>query len=145
MPPEAAEFFIDRCLGSKVIAEALAAHGFTVHVHDDHFPQDCKDEDWLLDVGQRGWVVLSKDGRIERRHLEIEALKSAGVAACVHRDLDRPGWSADGRGHRQGHVAHPEAPRQPHPTSPRADLPLRGGDGVARSTPRRCPPRALTT
>lgn len=83
MPPEPIEFFIDRCLGSKIIADALAAQGLVVHVHDDHFPQDCRDEDWLVEVGKRGWVVLSKDGRIERRHLEIEALKSAGVAAFI--------------------------------------------------------------
>lgn len=96
MPPEPIEFFIDRCLGSKVIADALAAQGHVVHVHDDHFSQDCKDEDWLVEVGKRGWVVLSKDGRIERRHLEIEALKAGGVAAfiVISTGLDGPQTAA---------------------------------------------------
>lgn len=83
MPPDSPEFFIDRCLGSQVIPKALADLGLVVHVHDDHFAQDCKDEEWPAEVGRRGWVVLSKDGRIERRYLELEALKAAKVAAFI--------------------------------------------------------------
>ena len=50
-------FFIDRCLGKK-LATVLRAQGHTVELHDSHF---AKDVDWLPTVGQRGWVVLTKD------------------------------------------------------------------------------------
>ena len=52
-----------------------------VEVHDDHFAPDTPDAAWLRVVGERGWVVLTKDERIRRRPLEREALLTAGVRA----------------------------------------------------------------
>jgi hypothetical protein len=54
-----------------------------VEIHDDHFPPDAKDADWLPEVGNRGWIVLTKDDRIRYRKHEHEALVSAGVPAFV--------------------------------------------------------------
>jgi hypothetical protein len=49
-------FFIDRSLGRKAVATALRNAGARVEVHDDHLPQDAKDEEWLRYVGEReGW------------------------------------------------------------------------------------------
>ncbi|HEU4685267.1 MAG TPA: hypothetical protein VFS39_12260 [Nitrospira sp.] len=76
-------FFLDRSLGKKRIATALRRTGARVHVHDDYFPPDAKDEDWLAQVGQRGWIVLTKDHRIRYRHVERLALMNAGVAAFI--------------------------------------------------------------
>ena len=55
--------------------------GATLHIHDDHFPPDAKDEDWLTEAGQRGWIVLTKDHRIRYRHVERLALMRAGSAS----------------------------------------------------------------
>jgi hypothetical protein len=74
-------FFIDRSLGGRLVAQALRGAGAKVEIHDDHFPQDTPDVDWLTEVGRRGWVVLSKDERIRRNPLERAALKQAGVRA----------------------------------------------------------------
>ena len=63
-PPEPSVFFIDRSLGKKIVAQALRDIGETVEIHDDHFAPDAKDEDWLVEVGKRGWIVLTKDDRI---------------------------------------------------------------------------------
>jgi len=52
-------FFIDRSLGRKAVATALRSAGARVEVHDDHLPQDAKDEEWLQYVGARNWVVLT--------------------------------------------------------------------------------------
>jgi hypothetical protein len=81
-PPEPV-FFVDRSLGSVDVAAGLRAAGATVEVHDDHFPHTEADVDWLPVVGQRGWVVLTKDRRIRTRTLELRALMDAGVAAFV--------------------------------------------------------------
>jgi len=54
-----------------------------VEVHEDHFAQDARDEDWLPKVGRRGWTVLMKDKQIRRTRLEREALLAAGVRAFV--------------------------------------------------------------
>lgn len=74
-------FFIDRSLGGRVIAEALREAGARVQVHDAHFALDEPDVEWLKAVGNRGWIVLSKDARIRRDAFEREALRSAGVKA----------------------------------------------------------------
>lgn len=50
-----------------------------IELHDDHFPQETRDKDWLPVVGRRGWVVLTADVRIRYRGIEIDALMRAGV------------------------------------------------------------------
>ncbi len=83
-PPEP-EFFIDRSLGRKVVADALRACGLTVHtmasVYGEETAQSLRDEVWLRDAGERGWIVLMKDDAIRRRPAEREALIDAGVRA----------------------------------------------------------------
>src|SRR5438093_398009 len=78
-PPE---FFVDRSLG-KSIAEGLRACGLTVHtmasVYGEKQAQRLKDEVWLRDAGERGWVVLTKDDAIRRRPSERDALIDAGA------------------------------------------------------------------
>ncbi len=75
--------FIDRSLGRKKVASALRQAGAQVEVHDDHFPPDANDEHWLTAVGERGWLVLTKDLQIRRRATERQALMRAGVGAFV--------------------------------------------------------------
>jgi hypothetical protein len=82
-PPEPLIFFIDRSLGKKIVAQALRDSGETVEIHDDHFLPDAKDEDWLVEVGSRGWIVLTKDDRIRYRVTERTAIMSAQVKAFV--------------------------------------------------------------
>ena len=50
-------------------------------VYGEKRAQEMADEEWLADVGQRGWVVLMKDTRIRRRPSERDALAAAGVRA----------------------------------------------------------------
>jgi hypothetical protein len=54
-----------------------------VEVHDDHFRPDAPDEEWLSGVGQRGWVVLTKDEKIRYHRRELGALVIHGVRAFV--------------------------------------------------------------
>jgi predicted nuclease of predicted toxin-antitoxin system len=76
-------FFLDRALGKRKVADALRATGAPVEVHEDHFPSDARDEDWLSEVGKRGWVVLTKDRHIRYRASEKRALMRAGIAVFV--------------------------------------------------------------
>jgi hypothetical protein len=79
--PEPWVFFLDRSLGSRLVAEALRAQGESVEAHDAHFDKDAADVEWLGAVGRKGWVVLSKDDRIRLNEVERTALTQAGVAA----------------------------------------------------------------
>lgn len=57
----------------------LREKNISVEVHDTHFPPDAKDEDWLAEVGNRGWIVLTKDRRFHNRVLEINAIAKSKV------------------------------------------------------------------
>ncbi len=72
-------FFLDRSLGKELIANALRGANVNVQVHDAHFPSNAKDEDWLGEVGKRGWIVLTKDRRFHKRVLEIAAIAKSKV------------------------------------------------------------------
>ncbi len=82
---ETLEFLIDRSLGRKHLAAALAAIGYTVHtlasVYGEIAAQEVDDEEWLREAGTRDWIVLMKDDAIRRRPSEREALSRAGVRA----------------------------------------------------------------
>lgn len=75
--------FLDECLGSTDVPDALRAVGVRVELLHEHFDSATLDTAWLAEVGKRGWVVLTKDQRIRRRRVEIQALLSAKVAAFV--------------------------------------------------------------
>jgi hypothetical protein len=81
-PPE---FFIDRSLGRKHLANALTEQGVIVHtmasVYGEETAQGLADEQWLTDAGANGWIVLMKDDAIRRRPAERDALADAAVRA----------------------------------------------------------------
>ena len=45
-----------------------------VEDHLDHFAGDCPDVDWLPVVGERGWVVFSKDKMYRHDSVELKAI-----------------------------------------------------------------------
>jgi hypothetical protein len=77
--PESPVFFVDRCLGRRAFPEPLRECGLLVELHDDHFDVAAPDEEWLSEVGRRGWIVLTRDLRIRYRAIEREAALANGV------------------------------------------------------------------
>jgi hypothetical protein len=82
-PPDSPTLFVDRSLGRHHVADALRQAGATVEIHDDHFSPNAPDDEWLGEVGRRGWIVLTKDRRIRYRPNQILALKRGWVVAVV--------------------------------------------------------------
>jgi hypothetical protein len=76
---ESVTFFIDRCLGNKLIVETLRGAGLAVEIHDDHFGKNAPDIDWIPEIGTRGWVILTKDARIGKNRIERLAVADAGA------------------------------------------------------------------
>lgn len=70
-------FFIDRCLGGINMANFLRELSILVEVHDDHFRKDAQDIDWIREVTNRGWVILTRDESIGRNNLEKLAVFDA--------------------------------------------------------------------
>ena len=82
-PPDGSVFFIDRSLGIEPLRTRLADAGLEVKTHDDHFPRDAEDSVWLRAVGERGWIVFTKDQRLRYRPMEIAALRASKTRAFV--------------------------------------------------------------
>ena len=61
----------------------LAAAGIRVHRHDDHFPQDCSDEEWLTEIGNRGWVAITRDQRIRYKPNELQSVIDARATLLI--------------------------------------------------------------
>ena len=72
-------FFLDQCLGNKVVAEALRDAGYDVQLLGEHFPPNTPDDQWLSIVGSRQWILIGKDKRIRRRPNELAALIQGNV------------------------------------------------------------------
>jgi predicted nuclease of predicted toxin-antitoxin system len=82
-PLEQLTFFLDRQLGRHKMAEILRAAGLKIEVHDDHFRQDAVDPEWLTTVGEKNWIVVTRDERIRYRVAEKQAIRRAKVRAFV--------------------------------------------------------------
>jgi hypothetical protein len=78
-------------LGRKDVAEALRAAGCRVELHDDYFTPTTKDTEWLRAIGERRWILLSKDFSIARNELERITLFESGVRAFLLTEQDLPG------------------------------------------------------
>lgn len=82
-PPEDPVFFVDRSLGGKSVVGVLRKAGWQVERHDDHFPPDTQDEDWIKEVGKRGWFILTADDRLRYNPREKEALVSSNTLTFI--------------------------------------------------------------
>jgi hypothetical protein len=75
-------FFTDRDLGIR-FPEILRSAGLAVERHQDHFADNTPDEDWLEQIGIRGWVALTHDGRIRYKPNELAAVVAHRVTLLV--------------------------------------------------------------
>jgi len=86
--------FFDRNLG-KSIPEALKLLGLEVEKHDDHFPANATDEEWLEHVGNKGWPVVTADARLRLNQSQLRALADYRVGCFMLCGAgNRPRWYA---------------------------------------------------
>ena len=65
------------------MAGALRKAGLKIEIHDDHFPQNALDPEWLTAAGKKDWIVITRDERIRYREAEKQAIRRAKVRAFV--------------------------------------------------------------
>ena len=65
------------------MAGILRAAGLHIEIHDDHFTQDAKDEEWLQVAGEKGWIVITRDERIRYRAAARQVIRRAKVRMFV--------------------------------------------------------------
>ena len=75
MPPDRLAIYLDEnhCNNPRVLA-VLRDAGVQVERHLDHFERGTPDEVWLPFVGNKGWILLTSDGRIRYRSNEKQAV-----------------------------------------------------------------------
>lgn len=78
-PPDPAglTLFIDRDGWSHRLDQALRSAGIAFVAHRERFDDETSDPDWLTEVGQHGWIVLTRDQRIRHRPNELRAAREA--------------------------------------------------------------------
>jgi hypothetical protein len=76
-------FFIDECLGGKLLSEIFIEADERVELHRDHFQQGTKDEVWLGLVAANNWVILTADQHIRTNNLERQAVEESGARLFV--------------------------------------------------------------
>ena len=75
-------FFTDRDLGKR-FPEIMASTGLSVKRHDDLFPPDCPDEQWLAQIGESGWIAITHNARIRYMPNERDAVIRHRVSLLV--------------------------------------------------------------
>jgi hypothetical protein len=74
--PEDFVLYLDENLHNcKPILDTLVQQGVKHERHGQHFAAGTEDTEWLSFVGERGWVLLTKDKRIRYNELEKSAVR----------------------------------------------------------------------
>lgn len=86
MPRDDLVFWVDRCLGARVVPDALSAAGVAIRTYADLYPDDDEvpDAKWIPEVTGRGWIILTKDENISRNPAEVSVLRRArAIYVCL--------------------------------------------------------------
>lgn len=78
-------------MGRNIVRSALVALGARVELKEDHFFDDEDDTVWVPSVGQRGWIILTRDSRLRHNHLELIALMKAGTHSFILTSAEQTG------------------------------------------------------
>src|SRR5262249_49447941 len=76
-------FFVDRSLESKCLLNELRLVGAKVKPHKKYYKPNAPDVLWLVEAGQKRWIILTKDKRIARNTLERLAILNTNGRAFV--------------------------------------------------------------
>ncbi|MEY2485184.1 MAG: hypothetical protein QOH39_832 [Verrucomicrobiota bacterium] len=82
-PPDSYIFFTDANLGRRVVPSALRAAGEEVKVYDELFSPGLVDREWLRIAGEKEWIVLSSDPRIDDHRSQMIELLAAQLRVFV--------------------------------------------------------------
>lgn len=74
------KFFIDTNLGQP-LANGMRAFGEDVDHLKDHLPEDTPDREWLKYIGEKEYILITRDDNIRRNPVELKSLKDYNVGA----------------------------------------------------------------
>lgn len=80
--PRELVFFTDRDLGRR-FPSTLRDAGLRIERHDDHFGVETPDDEWIGEIGRRGWIAVTRDARIRYSPLALSVLMDSGTQLFV--------------------------------------------------------------
>lgn len=86
--------FFDRSVGVTIPQALQSVTHFPdeVHWHEQHFPPDAADADWLPVVGAWGWTLIGHDFNWDRNELELAALRDYHIGAFYLWGAEESRW-----------------------------------------------------
>lgn len=89
-PPEAPRFavFIDRNSGGRLFKSLIERAGIEVHLHDEQFRKTTEDPDWLTQLGESGWLLVSGDDATTRLPLFLRQLAESKAHVFILHSLN---------------------------------------------------------
>ena len=84
------KYFFDTNLSPSLV-RGLSEFGEDVTHLKEHFREDTPDATWLQSIGQRGWILITRDKAITRKPIERQAIRDHDVGAffLLGKDMDR--------------------------------------------------------
>lgn len=97
MPHKGPTIFIDRNSGGKTFRSLIAAEGISVVLHTEYFGKEGNpdDDEWLLEISKKGWVMLSGDLATAKSALFLQKLSHTKADVFLLQDIN--GMSPEGR------------------------------------------------
>jgi hypothetical protein len=74
------KFFFDNTFPRQLVEILKLLKVDACHLQDE-FPANTLDVDWIPEIGERGWVVVTGDRGIARKPAEKKALEEANIVA----------------------------------------------------------------
>lgn len=75
-----------------MLRDAVSAAGIRVVLHDDVFPPEpgviVPDYRWLVEVGQRGWLLVTGDARTLKEDLFVRKIPESNAFVFILHDLN---------------------------------------------------------
>jgi hypothetical protein len=90
MPPKPSRptVFIDRNSGGRLFKKLIGAEGIPVVLHNEHFPDTTADHDWLAELGDSGWSLVTGDDDTTRTPLFLHQLAASRAHVFMQRGLN---------------------------------------------------------
>jgi PIN like domain len=80
--------FIDRNSGGRTFRALIENQGVAVKLHDEYFSMNTEDPDWLREVGERGWIMITGDAKVTRAPLFLSTLTRTTARVFILKELN---------------------------------------------------------
>ncbi|MBN1577387.1 MAG: DUF5615 family PIN-like protein [Chitinispirillaceae bacterium] len=87
------KFFFDQNLSDKLVRGLREFGEDVIHLKEEYPNQtDVADAEWLQNIGQKGWILISRDEYIRWHPAEIKAFRENGVGAFLLCGKGKKAW-----------------------------------------------------